>query len=79
MANSGPDTNGSQFFITFRPTPWLNGQNVVFGEVIGGLGIVRQIMDIGTKDGKDLEKTVEIRVKTPDSSSTVTERVFFIH
>ena len=60
MANSGPDTNGSQFFITFRPTPWLNGQNVVFGEVIGGLGIVRQIMDIGTKDGKDLEKTVEI-------------------
>ena len=60
MANAGPNTNGSQFFITFRPTPWLNGQNVVFGEVIGGLGIVRQIMDIGTKDGKDLEKTVEI-------------------
>ena len=60
MANSGPDTNGSQFFIIFRPTPWLDGQNVVFGEVIGGLGIVRQIMDLGTKDGNDVEKTVEI-------------------
>ena len=43
MANSGPNTNGSQFFILFKPAPWLNNRHVVFGEIIGGFGIVRQI------------------------------------
>lgn len=53
MANSGPDTNGSQFFITLKETPWLNGMHTVFGEVVEGLEVVDSIGAVETGD-KDI-------------------------
>ncbi|KAK9822024.1 hypothetical protein WJX74_001529 [Apatococcus lobatus] len=52
MANAGPDTNGSQFFITFDEAPWLNGKHTVFGRVEDGLELVAKIEDLGSEDGE---------------------------
>jgi len=56
MANWGPNTNGSQFFITTVKTRWLDGKNVVFGKVIGGKDSVKAVEQLGTMSGKPKRK-----------------------
>jgi len=60
MANAGPNTNGSQFFICTVDTPWLDGKHCVFGKVVDGLDVVDAIEEVGSQSGAT-SKSVTVR------------------
>mmetsp|Transcript_11608 Transcript_11608/g.17421 ORF Transcript_11608/g.17421 Transcript_11608/m.17421 type:complete len:122 (-) Transcript_11608:46-411(-) len=58
MANSGPDTNGSQFYITTAPASWLDGEHVIFGEVLEGREVVMAIEHCASQSGEPSQRVI---------------------
>ena len=73
MANKGPNTNGSQFFINTVKTSWLDGKNVVFGMVLAGFEIVDEIEAVGTNEGRpQVSVTIQASGELPFSPTEET-------
>ena len=60
MANAGPGTNGSQFFLCTAETAWLDGKHVVFGKVVEGMDVVKAVEEVGSQSGKTSKEVLVV-------------------
>ncbi|MGA1871907.1 MAG: peptidylprolyl isomerase [bacterium] len=63
MANRGPGTDGSQFFLTFKATPWLDGKHTIFGEIVEGKEVMAKLEAAGTRSGKPKEELFILKAR----------------
>lgn len=68
MANAGPGTDGSQFFLTFKATPWLDGKHTMFGEIVSGQDVMKKLEAAGSPNGKPKERLLITKARIEEKN-----------